>query len=914
MCSHRRDDPGLQPDLEKGYSLSAAAAEALVSYLGRQRVSTGADIPHRRHMLIEHTSDPATAGEFEKIFIHTLWGNRINYPLSLVLAALFERDFFPVEVMSDNELVMLQLPNDGLYENRIPGHQGVVAGDIIRAIDPAEIDRLVRGQLERGGYFGARFRENAGRALLLPRSGAGRRTPLWVNRLKAKRLMEAVSGYRDFPILVETWRTCIQDEFELDELKRLLQEVADGEITISEIATDAPSPFAEGSTWQSTNHHLYGDDSPRAGNHLPSVDESILKEAVFADSLRPEIDSELVREFTKKVQRIEGGYAPRPGDELIEWVGERIAIPMQEWKELVDACSRDHGLSHEEILDGVSNRCMIATLPGADIPVVMSVSSVAVLHDALGVEVGALDLAPLSTGPGLDELASMVLALIARRKADGNVDSEPDDYMHPEMLIGQWLSYYGPVPRGMPARVFGFQLSDLDDLLGVLVDTKSIVVGRLVGGAANDEICDAENLERILAFTRRRNRGSFEALPTDMLPLFLATWQGVGQSGDSQEDIKKVLAPLFGYEARAGLWEEDILPTRLLKYQSYWLDELLRTTDLQWTGCGAGRISFSFPEDRELFSPEIPEDTRVDEQISRLFPDPVGRYSFWDLRDRSGMKSSEFANALWKLVWSGRVGCDSYEALRRGVLRGFKDAAAELPSRPRRRSAGLSQWKASRPIAGNWYLTRGGSEGDLLDHAETDKDRIRVLLQRYGVLFRELLVHEPKPMAWGYLFRTMRLMELSGEIVGGHFFEGIPGIQFASPSAIRVLKDGLGENTIYCLNAADPASLCGVDVPALKEILPERFPSTYLVFYGRRLVIVARKRGTDLEIRVEPDSPDIPVCIEALRRPTRRSFNPRGSVKVRTVNGEAASDGPYGPVLEKCGFVKDYQGYSLWAV
>ena len=125
------------------------------------------------------------------------------------------------------------------------------------------------------------------------------------------------------------------------------------------------------------------------------------------------------------------------------------------------------------------------------------------------------------------------------------------------------------------------------------------------------------------------------------------------------------------------------------------------------------------------------------------------------------------------------------------------------------------------------------------------------------------------------------------------------------------LLEKVDEDAVFWLNGADPASLCGVDVSDLKKRYPERFPSTYLVLHGSNVVIVARKRGAELDIRVTADAPELPGYIEILRSLTRRSFNPLTSFKVRIVNGVEASMSGYGGVLEACGFVKDYQGYSL---
>jgi ATP-dependent helicase Lhr and Lhr-like helicase len=954
-CSEHRDDPGMLDDLRDKHALNEEAGVALLSFLSHQVASSGAELPHRHHILIEHSADPSTGGELKRTFIHTLWGNRVNYPLSLVLGAICERNHFQVEVMSDNDLIMLQTPGEAAFDDDPSGLVLSVAQMLV-SVEIGEIDDLIRQRLERGGYFGSRFRENAGRALLLPRGRAGKRTPLWVNRLKARKLMDAVRGYRDFPILVETWRTCIQDEFELDALKALLQELRDGEIRITEVSTEKPSPFAEGSIWQATNHHLYGDDTPTGGPAGGlSVDENILKEVVFAEDLRPELDGSLVHEFGRKVARTEPGYAPAGPEEVVEWVGERLLVPISEWETLLEAVDRDHGILREETLSGVSSRCFIVTLPGAGVECVVSVYGFSLICEAFGLRPSDIQRRVLPGGD-MEQLTGMVEMLTAGRAADDGAVLQT-----PESIVGQWLCYYGPVPMVFPSSVFGTAAIGSGDTLLHLAEERVAVIGHLTAGIAGEEICDAENLEKLLAFARRQRRQGFEPQPVTKLISHLAHWQQVDRGPAVRKELHKVLAPLLCYPSAAGRWEEDILPARIEGYQTGWLDELLHTTDLEWAGCGAGKLAFCFPEDVELFHATLdapgdttapgsmtpatppaspPADSSTAAEASRLagtvtpgsprrepselFSDPLGRYTFWDLKEAAGLGSADFTRVLWDMVWDGNVRCDSFEVVRNGILQGFKTPVgpalrADKTTRSRRRTAGLSQWKVSRPMAGNWYLpntalTADPAERDLLDEAELNRDRIRLLLTRYGVLFRELLVREAPPLRWGNLFRTMRLMELSGEIIGGHFFDGVPGIQFALPAALNILREKSADVGIYLLNAADPASLCGVDLPGLKSVLPERFPSTYIICDGDTPVITARKRGGDLEIAVPPDHPDLYGYIELLRSLTRRSFSPVKSIKVRTVNGEEAIGSEYGPAFEQCGFLRDYQGYSLWAL
>jgi ATP-dependent Lhr-like helicase len=189
---------------------------------------------------------------------------------------------------------------------------------------------------------------------------------------------------------------------------------------------------------------------------------------------------------------------------------------------------------------------------------------------------------------------------------------------------------------------------------------------------------------------------------------------------------------------------------------------------------------------------------------------------------------------------------------------------------------------------------------------------VRQLAARYGVLFRELLENELPPLRWSALFRTMRMMELSGELVTGRFFDGIPGPQFALPGITAELPppaaraDSAAE-PVWWVNACDPASLCGVAVPGLKETLPSRLPTTHVVFRGCTVVLVSRRRARDLEFRVPPDDPLLPGFLAFIRVMVGRDVRPSAAVHVETVNGVGALESPYRPALLSFGFAEDYR-------
>ena len=337
----------------------------------------------------------------------------------------------------------------------------------------------------------------------------------------------------------------------------------------------------------------------------------------------------------------------------------------------------------------------------------------------------------------------------------------------------------------------------------------------------------------------------------------------------------------------------------------------MQTSDLIWFGRGNKRVSFCFGEDLELFSSGEKCQGEEDEAQARaLFPDPWGKYDFFTLGRHTNLPSDDLTRRLWQHVWQGSITNDSFAVLRRGILTKFTPFQAE-DKRGFGRRAGYSRWSASRPLQGNWYVLPENEERDLIEREELVKERIRQLFSRYGVLFRELLQQEIPAMQWRRIFRTLRLMEFSGEIYAGHFFAQITGLQFASREANRFLRQGLNEESIYWLNAADPASPCGLKLPGMDEDLPPRLPTNYVVFHGTRLKVVAKRNGKELLIKAGPDDPALPAYFDFCKTLLTREFNPLKRVMVETINGLPALKSPYKKALQGIGFAGEYKSLEL---
>lgn len=894
-CDGELEKDSFVTGLRERYATDEGAAAALAAFLRRQKEATGAELPHRHHLLVEHFHDPQGGAEAEQVILHTLWGNAVNRPFTFALAAAWEARFgYPLQAFYNNDAIALLLPHD------------VDGCHLFSLVTPGNIEALLRQTLERTGWFGARFRENAGRALLLPKMGFRKRMPLWLTRLRAKKLLGAVARYRDFPILIETWRSCLHDDFDLETLRRLLAEIGGGEIKLGEARTTVASPMALGLIWQQTNKYMYADDTPETGK-VSALGHDLIRELAVTPHLRPRLPAELVRFFEEKRQRTAPGYGPETGREVIDWVKERLLIPEGEWSRLLAAVARDEGPSVEELAAEVAERVVRITLPGAAAPLVGAIEMLPEIVRGLGRKRSNITVEPLDGNAALRKTVEGLVERIFAGRHNGSIGEEEDSSAS---FLALWLSFYGPMEVGRVRASLGLPDGLFADAIRTLEEGGQVVVDQFTEGAQVLEVCDAANLEALLRILRRSRQPAFEPLAPRYLPLFLASFQGVTERGSTLDDLKKRMDQLFGLPLPASAWEEEVFPARLATYSTAWLDSLMQTSGLSWFGCGERRLSFAFPEELDLFR-QVDDDAREAAAAwAQLVPDPNGRYGFPTIRSLSGKPAAEVANELWRLAWRGAVSNDSFVAVRKGILSRFRPPAEE-PGRMRRFPAG--RWQAGARSTGSWFsLPAEGASPDALEREETNKERVRVLLERYGIVFRELLLRELPSLQWSRLFRTLRIMELSGEVLSGSFFHGIPGLQFISPDAFRMLAQGLPEDAIYWVNAVDPASLCGAGLDALKDGLPPRIPGTHLVYHGTRLVLVSRRFGKELRIDVPPDDPRFPDYLAFFRVLVSREFTPRKRISVERINGAPAGRSPYREALVAFGFQESYRGLELW--
>ena len=890
----RLTDKAFETDLIKAFHLDETAAKALIRFLKRQEEQTQCDLPHRHHMVLEYVrSGPDGGSPGSMLVIHTLWGGRLNRPFAMALeAAWIDRFKEEPEIFPGNDAIVIQLPHP------IPPEE------ILSLVPSGQMEDLLKQQLERTGFFSARFRECAGRALLVVRNKINQRMPLWMTRLKSKKLLENILKFEDFPILLETWRTCLADEFDLKQLRVMLQEIETGTISWSQSLTARPSPFAAGMAWNQINQYMYKEDE--GASSASSLGSDLVRDLVFSPELRPVISLSLVREFEQKCRRLLPGYAPASARDLVDWTKERIAIPFNEWEKLLAQVSREAADPINDIEDHIREKAAVFQLRHARQPLVVSLELAEKIKDAW-----------YGTHPDVvvRDLGGCEIDLPAASPRGSASDTE-----NAVALLGQWLQFYGPVSKGSVARNLGIDPGRVSRLLEDLIDSRQVICGQLVKDGSKKDICDSENFEILLRMSRARAVPELEPLGIETLPLFLADHQGLVKKGETLDDLFDRLVQLACFPLSAEIWESEVLPARIQPYHPSFLDTVLQEGEMIWLGFEKKKVAFCFTADLDFLTANQTKAGSADE-LDQVFETPEARYDFSQLLGLTGLSSGPLSDRLWEKVWQTRLCNQTFSALRKGIETKFK--VPDESNRPQRsrfgrrgrpRAKRFSQWKGSLPFSGHWFLSPlPEPPTDLLEIEELNKDRVRLLLDRYGILFRELLVKELPGFRWAAVFRSLRLMELSGEILSGHFFSGIPGLQFMSHKAFRKLTANMPEDKIFFLNAVDPASVCGIPLPGLKQRFPSRLPGTHMVFRGETLKLISRKNGKELEFFCEPDDENLIAYLAPLSHLLTRQFHPLKKIAIDTINGEKAGKSPYIDSFETVfNVMKEYKGVTLY--
>ncbi|MBP1739144.1 MAG: ATP-dependent helicase Lhr, partial [Deltaproteobacteria bacterium] len=605
--NERLNDPHIVEFLTGHYFMDGQAASRLISFLKGQSTATRCPLPHRHHLLVEHVKSGPAGFPGTQVVLHTLWGGRVNRPFGMALEAAWEARFgHEIETYVSNDCIMLQLSHE------------TTTDEILSLVTRIRLHDLLKKKLEGSGFFGARFRECAGRALLLPRRKVSERMPLWLSRLRSQRLLGSVMGFEDFPILFETWRTCLKDEFDMESLLLVLSELEDGIIRSGEARTAYPSPMARTLAWGQVNQYMYMDDRMKSGK-TSMLRSDLLHEVVFTPGLRPSVPAELVERFVLKLKRLAPGYSPETSGELLDWVKERVLVPVSEWTQLLSTLRSGREVVEEAFLSPVAEKLVMIHPRSTAEPLVAALELVPPIM--AGIYGGEEDLRVeiLSTGrTALEGLAS--------RKWG----AEEDQGALFSSLLSEWLHFTGPVTRSNIRATLGSDPGRLDVALADLLDNGDLISGNLISHSDEEYVCDSGNFEMLLRLNRLDSRPAFQALDIRRLPLFAAAFQGIAEAGAGLDALEQRMEQLVCYTVPAEIWESDILPARLELYEPAWLDTLIQSGELSWRGSEKEQVTFYYKPDLVLLAKDNSgsEDVAESEDpgIEDLFADPRARY------------------------------------------------------------------------------------------------------------------------------------------------------------------------------------------------------------------------------------------------------------------------------------------------
>ena len=927
-----REVAGLTPAKARARVTAAGldewATDNLLAYLTEQREVTG-HVPDDRTIVIVRFR--VEIGDW-RVAVHSPFGGQVHAPWALCVSARMRQRYgVDVQAMHGDDGMVFRLPDLEFEDGRGGSSMGAELVELVR-LDPDDVHDMVTGQIGGSALFAARFRECASRALLLPRRRPDRRQPLWQQRQRAAQLLEVASQYASFPIVLETVRECVQDVFDVPGLTDLMRGLDSREVTMVDVESAQPSPFARSLMFGYVAQFLYEGDSPLAEKRAAALalDPTLLAELLGRGeglSLRDLLDPAEVTRTESELQRLTPERASRDAEDvadLLRALGPLSLADVQ--RRCAESVSRND-VGHWLVdLEG-ARRVIRVRVAGEERWA--AIEDAGRLRDALG--------------------ASLPLGV-----PQAFLDPVPDPLGD---LVARYARTHGPFSVPAVAQWWGVGPAVALDALRRLVSAGRLVEGELLptengGGVHGLDYCDAEVLRTLRRRSLAALRAEVEPVPAVELARFLPLWQGIGGTLRARDGLVRAVEQLAGAVVPASALETLVLPSRVSGYSPALLDELTSTGEVLWRGHGSlpgddGWVSLHLGDTAHLTLAPPDEGELTDTQQAIL--DALaggGAYFFRTLSDAVQSTDDEaLLGDLWSLVWSGRVSGDTLTPLR-ALLSGGRTAHRRSRPGPRSsryagRRGSLGTLSGQRGPGRPALPSRGGpptgaGRWSLVPEAEPDPTvrsyaAAEVLLDRYGVVTRGSVVAEGVPGGFAGVYRVLAAAEESGRVRRGYFVESLGAAQFAGVGAVDRLRAGarpLGsadpEQTppaAVVLAACDPANTYGAALPwparpdtdesdGRKGHQPGRKAGALVVLVDGALVLYVERGGRTL-LSWSEDAGVLQSAADALALAVREGA--LGRITVEKADGGAVlgSDHPLAQALAGAGFHATPRGLRL---
>ncbi|MEN6315228.1 MAG: DEAD/DEAH box helicase [Clostridiaceae bacterium] len=905
--------------------LDSTAAENLKYYIADQIAETGV-LPGAGRIVCEHFSDEA--GD-TRMIIHSPFGGRIHAPLAVLLHSKLSRLLnCRMEYVYNNDGILLHLF----------GYTGKLS-NIFSLIDRESLEDDIFELLPDAPLFNINLRYNLTRSLLVEMNGFGKRTPLWIQRLRCAEAAASVLSKPDHPTVVETYRECMNDIFDIKSLYELIEQIAAGRIRVVDVYTAKPSPFSSELLFNFWQIYQYAYDLPVAErrNQLLVNDRDFIQLAAGINGEYELIDPRAVKAVEKELHTYKYGRKLNGADELYYFLhsfGELKAEPYStavfsdvdsitagSYLELlekqrriiriqIDKSGDDYWIASEDF----PLYCIVAGKEPENIPVIIGLPG----EEA---EAAAVEL-----------LSSYIFMQL------------PDAKNAAKRLIRRNVMCTGPFTAGDLSRKYIMKTGLINEAISEMVSSGEILKLKETDQEMDSIYCYRKVYERIRQKTVIMARSDIKPKAPEVYCSFLFKKHGLKEDVLLQDEkLPEVLKLLQGRYYPVSWWEDFILPSRIIKYDPKMLDYLCSTGMIQWAGrmyrSAREAAFFIASEDEEpataaafhgrtnLSDVSVSYETTSTSMEASVFTmdaferelletlETRGASFLKDLSKQMRLPPSDLLAKLERLVWSGIVTNDSFS-----VARYYLDSEKKN-----------SPWMKynTYPSMGRWYKTSLFIQNPALKNLQ---DYINELLDHYGIISKEIVNCDKGNYKWSDVYAWLKNNEFSSGIKRGFYVSGLSGIQYARDRDINMIRMQESEATAdnyTTLCSCDPANpyrdifseAPGRSDPGMKSGAKiSRHQGTAIVFRSGAPVLAIKEYGSTIQAFTED-----PVILEKAASSFIHAFSARmlwtGRKNVFTEYWEESSangstckieDSPLYKKLQGLGFERGYSGMTLW--
>jgi ATP-dependent Lhr-like helicase len=907
--AEREDDDAAMRILTEDCRLDLDAAQDLRRMIDRQMRLAGA-APDDRTILVEAFRDPA--GEVA-LAVMSPWGGRFHQALKLILQCrIEERIGIRPAAQHANDGLIMRLPRD--LEDQPPL-------DVLQGLTFEEAERRLQFELADSALFGLRFRQNASRALLLPRPDPGKRTPLWLQRLRSKDLLGIVRQMPDFPIVVETCRECLSQDLDLDLLRTVLDGIASGDFRVVTHAGEAAGPFAADLMNRFERKYLYEWDDPHQNGSRTSLRSADRYQGPLLDELlEPSVVERLGRNLADSIHR-----PARSAEELAERLSRLGDLATNE------VCDVNLGWLRELESRGICRYLPVRGEHGIWVPD-EEFGTYAVAFPSLGFTGGKTARSGQADAARWQAIDT-VLGRFVRSRALISLPDMTDRYPLESTLAAEWL--------------------------GRLTDSGGFSRIHAPGQAESEMVwAETERLRTMIGQSLVHRRQEVrpiapEAWSAWVVESAFATVAGQAESATPLRELESVLLPLQGWAATPKEWFEEILPVRCSGKAIGCMDDLLATGEWSWAPVPGEDRSESprlvlfrrdLPPivDRPNLEDEVPNENcqAILDSLARTGPATTSQ-----LADRLGKPVAAVKQSLRAALLRGHVTnerlrfLDAFLTGDREKSGSAKSAHAAVRARSERRldsfrnllmqqgvggggaSRGRAPFADSAAVEGRWRIVEAAAGSTEPISENSLAFAVAVLIRRYGLVCRETARFGIPGVPWPEMLKWLEAAEWRGDLRRGYFIEGLSGMQFTTEDVARDLAlfaesaaTANPENgkAYRWISAVDPANVFGasapLDLPLIeggRTRLPRIAGNSLVVADGAPVWIVQErgKRLTSLPHASET------VLREALKHLVKIFTKTTSKWTVTTLDDAPAATTPYSELMIDQGFFRD--GLSL---